>query len=241
MLLTFLILNIIACGNPNKKAWEAFNYSGLSTALDQGADVNSRNEEENNMTLLINFINKGELDCIKLLIEKGADVNTGDKNGTTPLYYAVLKKSKEESKVIIELLLDKRADINKKNNIGHNPLLDTLSKQNYEMAEFLITKGADVNVVSGYGDSTIMLTGENINLIKLLIDKGANINIVNNSKDAAIHYATRAWSLKILNLLLEKGADVSLKNQDGETALKIAINNKNIEKEKLLRSFGAKE
>ena len=54
---------------------------------------------------LIDCIRKVYFKLIKLLIEKGADLNDQDKNGYTPLMWACKYNHTE----IIELLLDKGA------------------------------------------------------------------------------------------------------------------------------------
>lgn len=69
----------------------------------------------------------GDFDIVKLLIEKGADVNIQDKNGQTALTLALSKGigiiqkrfiENEDYLEIARLLIEKGADINAKNKDG---------------------------------------------------------------------------------------------------------------------------
>ena len=57
---------------------------------------------------------KGNLDIVKLLLSKKADVNLSDENGTTALIYATMFKNKD----IILALLGSNADKSMKDKTG---------------------------------------------------------------------------------------------------------------------------
>ena len=57
----------------------------------------------------------GETDCLETLIEYGANVNSIDANGNTPLHHAVNFNRKDCVRL---LLLQTDIDLNKKNNEG---------------------------------------------------------------------------------------------------------------------------
>ena len=60
----------------------------------------------------------GDIEQVKLLISKGADINSKDKGGNIPLHYAV-KAGKIE---VVQLLIEAGADINVKDNRDRTPL-----------------------------------------------------------------------------------------------------------------------
>ena len=60
---------------------------------------------------------KGNIEAVKQHLADGADVNTKDKYGWTPLRYAA-----NGHKEIVRLLIAKGADVNAKNNNGETPL-----------------------------------------------------------------------------------------------------------------------
>jgi hypothetical protein len=77
----------------------------------------------------------------KLLIAKGADLNSKTRQGETPLHGAASNGRKE----IVELLLAKGADVNAKNEYGWTPLHWAAEYGRKEIVELLIDEGADVN------------------------------------------------------------------------------------------------
>lgn len=80
--------------------------SFIEQLLQKGADVKYRNVHDG-LTGLHYAISCGSADVAKLLINKGAEINTADKKGTTPLILAVQKNSLPVAK----LLLEKGADV----------------------------------------------------------------------------------------------------------------------------------
>ncbi len=86
----FLALLFISCGN----------YSG---------DINSQ---------LIQAVKDGDIDQVKLLIAKGADLNTTDDKGGTPLHWAAYYNRKD----IAKLLLMQGADLYIKDKYGLTPI-----------------------------------------------------------------------------------------------------------------------
>jgi ankyrin repeat protein len=49
---------------------------------------------------------KGYTDIVKLLIDYGADINSKDCLGRSPLYYAVVEKHTEIVKILVQNLCD---------------------------------------------------------------------------------------------------------------------------------------
>ena len=106
------------------------------------------------------------IDFVKLLIERGADVNAKDANGNMPLNYAAQFDNLE----VISLLLDKGANINAQNKFGITPLMHA---DKVNTVKFLLDKGADKNIKdnqdqtaaqrafkSGYFDVSRLLEGK---------------------------------------------------------------------------------
>ncbi|TRD00464.1 c-type cytochrome [Mesorhizobium sp. WSM4303] len=64
----------------------------INLLLDGGANPNSKRSRENAIHIAVNL---GCLDCVKALVEAGADVNAKTKDGKTPLHLAKFKGQRE--------------------------------------------------------------------------------------------------------------------------------------------------
>ena len=79
---------------------------------------------------------------VKLLLERGADVEARDKDSLTPL---LLHAAWNGHKAIVRLLLEKGADIEVRDEDGRTPLLLYAAWNGYEaIARLLLEKGVDV-------------------------------------------------------------------------------------------------
>ena len=68
--------------------------------------------------LLRNAAKSGDINAVRTLLDKGADVNEKDGVGGTPLFWAVREGHTELAKLLIE----RGADVNKRDNAGWGPL-----------------------------------------------------------------------------------------------------------------------
>ena len=92
---------------------------------------------------------------MKLLIEKGADLNMVHlTTGETALYRAA-----EQSNPLCAMeLLKAGADVNIANNDGQTPLMVAVKRGSISLVALLIHSGADVNVVDNNGMNPLALT-----------------------------------------------------------------------------------
>ena len=108
----------------------------------------------------------------------------------------------------------------------------------YEVVEFLIEKGADVNLPDefGYtalmralgeelkssdeGNDKIVTVEEYIRVVKILLDNGADVNLKNSkSLLSPLHYAVRSGNEVTVKMLLKRGADINVKDKWGISPL----------------------
>lgn len=110
-------------------------------ALDRGADVNSKAQSlihaERTPLHEAAALNRAEI--MKLLIERGADVDARDENGATPLHLAATRRSIDA----IDILLDAGASIDPTNIAGSTPLKNAKEGYSSRTCRLLIERGAD--------------------------------------------------------------------------------------------------
>ena len=155
----------------------------------------------------------------KLLLGTGANPNSQTMNGDTPLHYA-------ETKEITKLLLESGANPNIQNKYGYTPLHFVRTE---EITKLLLEAGANPNSQTNNGD-TPLFCAKTEEIIKLLVESGANINHQNSVGNTPLHAADTKEKIK---LLLELGADSNIKNYSRYTVKTYSLIFKEYEKEEL--------
>ena len=115
------------------------------------AGANLRQLQGSNRSPLISLAAKsveaGD-EMVQYLIRKGADVNQEDGDGDTPLFYAAVTGNTR----VADLLLRAGADIDHLNNeYKITALYAAVAQEKSETAQFLIKKGANVNLLTSDG------------------------------------------------------------------------------------------
>jgi len=181
---------------------------------------------------------QGQMDILVFLLDKGADIHTGDNEGSNPIHNAAAT-GKEE---IVEFLVnEKNCDVNVTDNNEVTPLHFAAGSGNFELVKFLIQNGAEVNSRSNIGATPLhnAIYGDNIDVIRLLIEKGSEIDIANQWNVQAIHLAVHKGNPEVVKLLIKKGADIHAITDNEENPLIWAIVGRRFEMADLLLELGA--
>ncbi|MBK8397606.1 MAG: ankyrin repeat domain-containing protein [Leptospiraceae bacterium] len=227
----------INCASPQERleaAIQAGDLEDTKKAIADKADLEA--ELQKNITPLELAIKKNKLDIVKLLIEKGANVNpTKAESGYTPLHVAAINNRLEIAKYIIE----KGSNINAQTKFGTTPLHHAAEKGSYEVAQLLIEKGADLNLSDKKGQSPLLwaIDKEKPKLAKLLITKGADIKGRTDIGWTPLYSACFGNDADLVKTLIDKGADVNAKSITLETPLHVSVHS--FEITKLLLAKGA--
>jgi ankyrin repeat protein len=134
------------------------------------------------------------------------------------------------------LLLRNFSDLNQEILIC-TPLQYAVANKQVRIAEYLISKGANINPMNPAKEGSVLLSAvfsEDANMIKMLVEKGADIN-----RTKALNYAIMTKNIKTVEFLLKHGASVNKSDEGSETALHIAVEDGQIEIIKLLLANGA--
>ena len=157
---------------------------------------------------------------VQKLLGEGADPNTKDKNGWTPLIWAA-SFGRTDS---VHVLLEKSADVNAKDKIGWTALMSAASKGHTDTVLALVKNGADVNAKDKNGWTALIGAADSghTDTVRALLKNGAEVNAKDNNGWTALIGAADSGHTDTMLALLEKGADGSLQDQDGNTALSLA-------------------
>jgi ankyrin repeat protein len=143
--------------------------------------------------------------------------------------------SKNEIKKVIGLIAQ-GANVNTRTEFGETPLHLAQSK---EMAELLLSKGADIHAKDDEFGMTPLFNAPK-EIFKFLISKGADVNARSKKGLTVLAWSAYGEDLDRIKLLISKGADVNSADDYLKTPLHIASNWNKIEIAKLLISKGAK-
>ena len=188
-------------------------------------------------------IRTNDLSRLQGMLKDGADANTKDDHGVTPLMYAAAAGSVDAMK----LLLDKGADAKAVNMFGSTALMWSVT--DIAKVRLLLDHGADVKAVSKQGRTALQLAAmsdHSADIVRLLLAKGADPNAVDGMKMTTLTAATLGNDLETVRQLVQAGVDVNaagdLMAADaivGESPLLNAAFNGNLAEVKLLLAKGA--
>ncbi|XP_019852449.1 PREDICTED: serine/threonine-protein phosphatase 6 regulatory ankyrin repeat subunit C-like [Amphimedon queenslandica] len=176
---------------------------------------------------------KDKLIRIFEIIVRKADVNIKDKDGNTPLLYAVLVCSVR----LVTILLENKANPNIRNNKGHIALQYAVSQENLTILTLLLDYNADLNARMTKKEerfkndpmSRVKMDETALHFIirlkfssdfyKLLLNRGADLKICDADGYTALYYAAMNKDYDLVIYLNTKGADIKVKDTNGLTLL----------------------
>ena len=168
----------------------------------------------------------GNLELVKKMVVKGADLDQKDVKGNTPVCLAAMKG---HHKICEELIMN-QANLNIPNDESKAPLYYICQEGHVEFAETLLRNGANMN---SNGCLNVALEFYYTNVAELLLRLGVNVNKASNDGITPLMCAAKTSSSEAVSLLLSKGADPNIceENFDGNSlnALACAITTGNKE------------
>ena len=212
----------------------------IEAALAEGTDVNAQDDEVGLAPLAWAALH-GQTEAMRLLIEKGADVNARSEDGNTPLHVAAFLGQAEAAK----LLIDNGADINARDEDGETPadvlktdpgtttfIASMLGINLRQEGKFAALKNGRQDIAKLlHVDETVLTattlweaayTG-NLSFMKQALADGADANAREPQNETPLlTLAALMGHADITELLIENGAAVNALGGDGGTALHAA-------------------
>ncbi|EGG18753.1 ankyrin repeat-containing protein [Cavenderia fasciculata] len=106
---------------------------------------------------------------------------------------------------------------------GLQPLHFCARMGHINMAELLLSKGANINAENNYGSTPLheaVRRGE-VEMVQYLIKKNCDVAAVDIDSNTALHLAVMCEDGELIPMLLEAGAPLYLKNKDDETPIQV--------------------
>jgi len=178
----------------------------------------------------------GTIAEMKLLLDKGADVNAANRRKSTPLFWGIHDPAR------VAMLIDRGANVNARTVDGRTPAHNAaLLGDGTGILKRLLRAGADPGAKTMNGMTVLMYASSRPNLdsMSLLLESKVDVNARNGAGETALLEASKTGNSRALRMLLDKGADPKLRTKRNETALAWAVSAGVEESVKLLLDKGA--
>ena len=143
----------------------------------------------------------GSCQFFEYFLNLGSDINQRTTSGQNCLHLAAEGGYMD----LCKKLTDKyKFDINITDNSGKSALHYCIGKENYQLFDYLVEMGSDINLRTKDGRNCLHLAAEkgHLDLCKKLADKyNIDINITDNSGKTALHYCTDKKNMNYFSIL----------------------------------------
>ncbi|KAL8908188.1 MAG: hypothetical protein Q9171_005541 [Xanthocarpia ochracea] len=213
-------------------------------ALDRGSNANCGLYSPH--TALHEAVFHGHIDMVKLLVARGAHIESETRHSMTPLHRAA---SRGGNISLVMFLLWKGARIEARDEDRKTPLYHAVTTGNLDIVRYFLENGARTSTRPRDSLPIHAATeGEYSDILELLLEHGADIAAKNDKGDTALHFAVKC-EVKINSLshgfrdcistLLRGGLLVDVRGNHGETPLHRAASQHRSDIVKLLLQEGA--
>ncbi len=159
---------------PLVKAAQSDDIEAVNQLLAGTPNVNVRDENSDSTALEYAVLNSNR-EMIQVLLLAGADVNTRDKAGRTPL----MLLGDDITADAVWDLINAGAKVNLRDEDGNTALIEAASCNNLEVLKVLLDAGAKVDAKNNDGETALMSAAEegHVNNVRALILAGADVTM----------------------------------------------------------------
>jgi len=188
--------------------------------------ININTKNENDEYPIITAFYANSVDIFKYLLEKGADSNTKNRNGTS-LLSLVIDRYNYNVK-FIKYLFEQDVNINEKDASGNYPLIKAIYKDDFDSVILLIKYGIkhhiDMNIIDVNGNTPLTLSYriEHQGIFKFLV-KYLDINRKDANGNSILYYSILNGDIETSKYLISNGADLNFIDKFGNSAFDISV------------------
>lgn len=165
-------------------------------SIDSSHDITAINDKGQSLLTFASFLGRTEI--VEFLISVGAEVNSSDYYGKTPLHYTCHKGFQD----VLLILINCKAEVNVKDQDGNTPLhvASNNGHENCVKALFYTTKCMDIDCVNKYGDTPLHLATKwnYIGILRVLLENNANANIPNKKNQIPLNLVQNYFTERLL-------------------------------------------
>lgn len=187
---------------------------------------------------LVDAVKRADKAAVRALLQKHADVNRAETDGTTALHYAANRDDVE----MVKLLTRAGANANAANRYGVTPLLLACETGTAATLEALFAAGADANGAMPEGETPLMVAARSgkADLIRVLAAHGARVDAKESwHGQTAVMWAAGEDHGDAIKVLAELGANLKARTDGGFTPLLFAVRAGQINAVRTLLELGA--
>ena len=214
--------------NPNTKdkngktaldyAAENKNYDVVLKLIDTQV-IKIDNKEKALSISLISAVKAKDIDSVRKLLAKGADINGKNQLGYTPFITAVDTGDYKFVKEILTL----NPNLEAKDNTGRNALMHSIQNKDDAITKLLLNEGSDPQTQDAVATTPLILAAKNSNnsMVKELLRREVYINAQDKLGRNALYWAVENNDYSTFNTLLaDENIDVNLLyGQENSSAL----------------------
>jgi ankyrin repeat protein len=160
--------------------------------------------------VVIDAVRNADKEALRALVQRKADVNAAEADGTTALHWAAYLDDLESA----DLLIRAGAKVSAATDLGVTPLWTASLNGSDAMVRRLLKAGADPNATLLAGETPVMVAARtgNHSVIEQLLAKGANPNARGARGQTALMWAVSEKHPDAVKVLLAHGADVQARS-----------------------------
>ena len=165
----------------------------------------------------------GYLECCRLLVKAGADINARNGLDDTPLILACYNGFTS----LVKYLLAHQAVVRRRGYLDRTALHCATENGHLQICKILVSAKADYEEDDSFGNTPLISAAEKgyVELLKLYLATGCEVNKTSHSGCTALHFAAQHGDYECCRLLLAAGAEIDAQEVRRFTPLMMAAMN----------------
>ena len=193
-------------------AWRSDNHS-VAALLKFGANARATSLDSN--TVLIYATYGGSLECLRLLLQAGADINQISHSPLTP---CIRGRIPDGNVAIAKACLQKGAAIEANRRQKYSPLYAAAVTNKLELLIYLLDRGASIDVQSWNCSTPLSfsISWNNHRMIKQLLRKGCSLTQASSFQTSYLHTVALYGDEETIQIILREQPAINVNLQDSQ-------------------------